>query len=76
MTDPVETRAPERVYLDGDATIDEGYWPRCFGTPKPCSEPALEYIRADLVAALVAEAVAQERAHCADIPDLAKHPDE
>lgn len=67
MTDPMEMRAPERVYLDGDATVDEGYWPRCFGTPKPCSAPALEYIRADLVAALVAEAVAKEREACVKV---------
>ena len=40
--------APERIYLDGDAEAGDGYFTRCFETAKPCSEPAIEYIRADL----------------------------
>ena len=40
--------APERIYLDGDAEAGDGYFTRCFETAKPCSEPAIEYVRADL----------------------------
>ena len=40
--------APERIYLDGDAKAGDGYFTRCFETAKPCSEPAIEYVRADL----------------------------
>ena len=39
---------PERIYLDGDAEAGDGYFTRCFETAKPCSEPAIEYVRADL----------------------------
>ena len=41
---------PVRIYLDGDAEAGDGYFTRCFETAKPCSEPAIEYIRADLCA--------------------------
>lgn len=54
--------APERIWLDGDATIDEGVFPRCFATPKPASDPPMEFIRADLHAAAIARA---ERAEAA-----------
>ena len=47
--------APERIYLDGDAEAGDGYFTRCFETAKPCSEPAIEYIRADRIAELEAE---------------------
>jgi len=40
--------APDRIYLDGDAEAGDGYFTRCFETAKPCSEPAIEYVRADL----------------------------
>ena len=40
--------APDRIYLDGDAEAGDGYFTRCFETAKPCSEPAIEYARADL----------------------------
>ena len=40
--------APERIYLDGDAEAGDGYFTRCFETAKPCNEPAIEYVRADL----------------------------
>jgi hypothetical protein len=40
--------APEKIYMDGDIEKGEGHWSRCFETPKPCSEPAIEYIRADI----------------------------
>lgn len=49
------TDAPERIHLDGDSEAGEGMFPRCFENPKYCSEPAIEYIRADLVEALEAE---------------------
>lgn len=42
------TDAPERIWLDGDAEAGDGYYPRCFETSKPCSEPAICYIRADI----------------------------
>lgn len=35
--------APETIYLDGDASTDEGVYPRCFGDPKPASEPVNVY---------------------------------
>ena len=54
--------APERIWLDGDATIDEGVFPRCFATPKPASDPPMEFVRADLHAAAIARA---ERAEAA-----------
>lgn len=57
--------APERIWLDGDATIDEGVFPRCFATPKPASDPPMEFVRADLHAAAVARAEAAEEA-CAE----------
>ena len=40
--------APDRIYLDGDAEAGDGYFTRCFETAKPCSEPAIEYVRANL----------------------------
>ena len=40
--------APERIWMDGDIEVGDGYWTRCFEHPKPCSEPAIEYRRADL----------------------------
>ena len=60
--------APERIYLDGDAEAGDGYFTRCFETAKPCSEPAIEYVRADLcdptqderVRALVNAAIAED----------------
>lgn len=42
------TDAPERIWMDGDIEVGDGHWTRCFEHAKPCSEPALEYIRADL----------------------------
>ena len=56
---------PDRIYLDADADVEDGYFPRCFANPKYCSEPATEYIRRDPavlaampeVQALIAEAV-------------------
>ena len=49
------TDAPERIHLDGDSEAGEGMFPRCFENPKYCSEPAIEYIRADLVEELQTE---------------------
>ena len=61
--------APDRIYLDGDAEAGDGYFTRCFETAKPCSEPAIEYLRADLCApqdarvqALVEAAIAEDTA--------------
>ena len=54
--------APERVWLDGDATIDEGVFPRCFATPKQVSDPPMEFIRADIHAAAIARAERAETA--------------
>ena len=51
----MQREAPERVYLDGDAEAGNGMFPRCFENPKYASEPAVEYVRADLYAALMAE---------------------
>jgi hypothetical protein len=56
------TNAPERIWLDSDADEREGVFPRCFKNPKYCSEPAIQYIRADKVAALVEAAEALDRA--------------
>ena len=47
--------APERIWLDGDAEAGDGQFPRCFEMPKYCSEPAVEYIRADTAQARIAE---------------------
>lgn len=47
MTD--QEKAPERIWLDGDT--ETGDCPNCrgpFEDPKHASEPAIEYIRADL----------------------------
>lgn len=57
--------APERIWLDGDATIDEGVFPRCFATPKPASDPPMEFVRADIHNAAVLrseQAKAREKA--------------
>ena len=35
--------APETIYLDGDISDDEGYFPRCFSDPKYANEPANVY---------------------------------
>lgn len=57
------TKAPERIYMDGDIEAGEGYWTRCFETPKPCSEPVLTYILFDLVdPAAIREAALREAA--------------
>ena len=40
--------APERIWLDSDAEQGDGQHHRCFDTPKPASEPAMEFVRADL----------------------------
>ena len=65
------TNAPERIHLDGDSEAGEGMFPRCFENPKYCSEPAIEYIRADLVAAMEAEN--QRLRHALRMIDLAAH---
>jgi hypothetical protein len=63
MTDPVETRAPERIWAwERDIENPTNVWTKLH----PRLERAVEYIRADAVAALVAEAVAQEREACAE----------
>ena len=62
--------APDRIYLDGDAEAGDGYFTRCFETAKPCSEPAIQYVRADLcdpmqdarVTQLVDAAIAEDTA--------------
>lgn len=56
------SKAPERIWLDGDATVDEGVFPRCFATPKPASDPPMEFVRADLHASAIARAEAAEAA--------------
>ena len=43
------TKAPKRVWMDGDIEVGEGYWIRCFEDPKPCNEPAIEYVRGDIL---------------------------
>lgn len=60
MTDPVETRAPERFAIAKDGHTypirqDDDLW-----------AGDVEYIRADLVDALVADAVKAEREACAN----------
>jgi hypothetical protein len=40
--------SPERIWLDQDAEAGDGQFQRCFENPKYCSEPAIEYVRADL----------------------------
>lgn len=35
--------APETIYLDGDVSDDEGYFPRCFNNSKYADEPANVY---------------------------------
>ncbi len=39
--------SPERIWLDADAEVGDGYFTRCFEDPKYANEPAVEYIRAD-----------------------------
>ena len=51
------TDAPKKVYLDQDAEAGDGMFPRCFENPKYCSEPAVEYHRADLSRDLVRAAL-------------------
>jgi hypothetical protein len=47
------TDAPERIWIDGDATTDEGVFPRCFANPKYASDPPMEFVRADVSRAAV-----------------------
>jgi hypothetical protein len=49
--------APKKEYLDQDAEAGDGMFPRCFENPKYCSEPAVEYHRADMSADLVRAAL-------------------
>jgi hypothetical protein len=42
------TNAPKRIYLDGDAEVGDGKFPRCFEDAKYASEPPVEYTRTDL----------------------------
>lgn len=45
------SKAPEWIYLDGDAEAGDGMFPRCFENPKYASEPQVEYVRVDLAEA-------------------------
>lgn len=62
--------APERIYMDADIEVGDGYWTRCFETPKPCSEPALEYVRADITADRIATLEARAEAAEARLAEL------
>ena len=72
MTDPVETPAPERIWAWSETRLF-----RWWTESRQCADfgadyNAVEYVRADLVAALVAEAGAKEREACAKIADERK----
>lgn len=49
------SKAPERIYLDGDVEAGDGMFPRCFENPKYASEPQVEYVRADRIEELEAK---------------------
>jgi len=66
------TEAPKRVWLDSDAE-GEGQHTRCFGSPKYCSEPAIEYIRKDVSDVQVATAREEALREAAHIVSRAGH---
>jgi TolA-binding protein len=45
------SKAPEWIYLDGDAEAGDGMFSRCFEDPKYASDPPIEYGRIDILEA-------------------------
>jgi len=69
------SKAPEWIYLDGDAKAGDGMFPRCFENPKYASEPPIEYGRIDLLEAAEQRSYAsameaQRKLHQARIEEL------
>ena len=58
--------APERIFVTGNATT--GSWN---AAPRPSVAPVeIEYIRADVIEAMVARAIAAERERCAEVDEI------